>query len=355
MTGLIRTGWHCEHASDGCINCYAEQINKGFFQLGTKQAYTRPARDKVEIFLDEETLLQPLRWRKPRFIFPCSMTDWMGAWVPDEWIDKMLAVAALCPQHTFLFLTKRAERLSVYFGGDQEARQDAIGEQAYHLTGTLLSGAEDCSDDFTYLHWPLPNVWLGVSCEDQKTADERIPLLLQTPAAIRWISAEPLLESVSFRQWIWPTRSDEFDKSNCWFMSPDGWHHRINERPGGIVSISWVVVGGESGPHARPFDLQWARGIIYQCAAAGVACFVKQLGAQPFDGYLSAVEVVGGGKGRPRPADQPLTEAVALEAMGSFGPINRPVHLRDKKGGDILEWPADLRVRQFPEVANVNR
>src|SRR5689334_349458 len=154
QTGEVRIGWHCEHASEGCRFCYAEKINQGFFQLGTQQPYTRPARENVEIFLDEDTLRQPLHWRKPRRIFPCSMTDAFADFVPDQWLNKMFAIAALCPQHTFLFLTKRTARARKYFSlSSEEERQDAIGEEAYKLNGTLFSGAEDCSGDCTYLQW----------------------------------------------------------------------------------------------------------------------------------------------------------------------------------------------------------
>ncbi len=266
-TGAI--GWHCEHASEGCRNCYAEKTNRGFFQLGTRLPYVPLARAKVEIFLDEKTLLQPLHWKRPRKVFPCSMTDWAGRWVSDDWMDKLLAVAALCPQHTFLFLTKRADRLLEYLATDQvdqEERQCAIGEQAFNLTGTLMSGEPSCGEDFMYMEWPLPNVWIGVSIEDQKTADERIPKLIQMPAAVRFISAEPLLGPVDLSRWIMPFE-----------ISRDENGSDLGSASGGS-DIDWVIVGGESGPHSRPMHPDWARSLRDQCVAAGVSFFFKQWG-----------------------------------------------------------------------------
>ncbi|MGA9772276.1 MAG: DUF5131 family protein [Blastocatellia bacterium] len=316
-----KLGWHCEVVSAGCckpgdITCYANQINKGFFNLGTGLPYTRESREKVDIFLDEETLLQPLRWRKPRKIFVCSMTDWMGEWVPDEWIDRILTVAALCPQHTFQFLTKRAERLPRYFGSKRD-----------YLTLLVDNGPNWGVDDVDFdnavirLKRPLPNLWLGVSCEDQKTADERIPHLLQAPAAVRFVSAEPLLARVNLRGLL---LSDE-RTAECACGHGHGFSrcpntgsvaqtcHRCDcKRFRRINGIHQVIIGGESGPGARPLDLAWVRAIIRQCEAAGVATFVKQLGKT------------------------------------SITQNGEPYQWTDHKGGDMKEWPADLRVREFP-------
>lgn len=144
--------------------------------------------------------------------------------------------------------------------------------------------------------WPLPNVWLGVSVEDQATADERIPLLLRTPAAVRFVSYEPALGPVNLLRYM-SVPLAEIDN------------------PGAM--LDWVIVGGESGPGARPFDIQWARNTVAQCKAAGVACFVKQVGSVPME---------RGERWRYEPK------------------------LKDRKGGDWEEWPEDLRVREFPEV-----
>jgi protein gp37 len=175
---------------------------------------------------------------------------------------------------------------------------------------------------------PQPNVWLGASVENQECADERIPLLLQTPAAIRFLSCEPLLGPVSLSH----------------MNSKRGYFANVPElESGGKVypkraDIDWVIIGGESGARARPCDVAWIRSLVQQCQAAGVACFVKQLGSKPIDKEYFA-------------------EASAMfESQWGFKPglknqieecTFRP---NDKKGGDLSEWPEHLRVRQFPEV-----
>lgn len=257
---------------------------------GTGLKYTVPNRDKVEIYLDEQELIKPLHWRKPRKIFPCSMTDLFGEWVPDKMIDRMFAVMALCPQHTFLCLTKRSKRMLEYFG-DGEAyvltKYDAIWDR---MEGDGISiGTLTAPSD-----WPLPNVRLGVSVEDQQRTDERIPDLLATPAACRWISAEPLLAGLDLRRWL---------KPNPYQRVSGGYRGSF---PHMMTKIDWVVVGGESGPGARPCHLDWIRAIIAQCKAAGTKVFVKQLGRN----------------------------------------VSGDWQIRDRKGGDPSEWPADLRVRE---------
>ena len=174
-----KVGWHCEHATTGCEFCYAEGINK---RLGTGLPFKPGHRADVEMFLDEKMLLAPLRWKKPRRIFVCSMTDLFADFVTDEMLDRMFAVMALCPQHVFQVLTKRAERMLKYTTRGGPTLQTLA--QVPQVGRGIMTANTD---------WPLPNVWFGVSCERQQEADERIPLLLQTPAAGRFISCEPLL------------------------------------------------------------------------------------------------------------------------------------------------------------------
>jgi hypothetical protein len=150
--------------------------------------------------------------------------------------------------------------------------------------------------------WPLPNVWLGVSVENQVTADMRIPLLLDTPAAVRFVSAEPLLDKVELDRYL--------DVDVSWRAA----------------ALSWVIVGGESGPGARPCCLSWVRNIVHDCQHAGVPLFVKQLGARPFEAS----------------DDAPLDD-------GTW-PVQSWLHFDDRKGGDPSEWTEYLRVRQFPGV-----
>lgn len=181
-----------------------------------------------------------------------------------------------------------------------------------------------CHDDE-----PLPNVWLGVSVENQAAADERIPHLLRTPAAVRFLSCEPLLGPVDLRH-IRPAQkpeaamrpvTGEVVEANC--LSGDCITSLGFGYSGG-PTVSWVIVGGESGPGARPCNIEWVRSVVRQCQAAGVPVFVKQLGSQPEFGAGECVR------------------------WADAGPTQR---LRDKKGGDIAEWPADLRVREFPAAA----
>jgi protein gp37 len=168
--------------------------------------------------------------------------------------------------------------------------------------------------------FPLPNVWLGVSVEDQATADERITLLLQTPAAVRFVSYEPALGPVDFSRWMWPMHW-HWDGN---FGTPEqaiaagAFAERKRQAlvSAYAVFLDWLIVGGESGPGARPFDVAWARSAIRQCREAGVPVFIKQLGARPW------------------------------EPVEGVGPM--PMHLKNAKGGVPAEWPEDLRVREFP-------
>jgi len=244
-------GHFCEHVSEGCRNCYAERMQPRF---GNPIRYAAQDRGKVDIFLDETVLFEPLGWRKPRTIFPCSMTDLFGRWVPDRWIDQVFAVAALCPQHTLQVLTKRPERMLAYANcpdrgaavwdvADAIACREGLAE--HHPSAQYLDAGKAAAP------WPLPNVWLGVSAEDQATADARIPLLLDTPAAVRFMSYEPALGPVLLDPaWIVP-------------FGP---------------TLDWLICGGESGPGARPMHPDWARSARDQCADAGVAFFFKQWG-----------------------------------------------------------------------------
>jgi protein gp37 len=295
----VRVGWHCEKVSPGCANCYAERINR---RVGTRERY---GKGVAESFLDEKMLTAPLRWRKPRRVFVCSMSDLFGNWVPDEWLDRIFAVMALAPQHTFQVLTKRSARMREYMGRGKDSE---AFKPIWEAAGRPKS-----------LKWPPPNVWLGVSAEDQPRLDERGPDLLETPAAVRFVSAEPLLGSLDLN------RKELVCKT---------W------RRGFTIGryLDWVIVGGESGPGARPMDIAWARDIVEQCREDRVACFVKQLGS------VAAIELAAW-------RDLPWTPLlnhrrhVELEKRGLVR-----LWFRHPKGGDPEEWPEDLRVREFPEA-----
>ncbi|WP_293857388.1 phage Gp37/Gp68 family protein [uncultured Alsobacter sp.] len=244
----------CSVVSPGCTNCYAMKL------AGTRLAHhwsrkglTRDTKAGPvwtgEVRFNEEWLDQPLRWSKPRLIFVCAHGDLFAEGVPDEWIDQVFGIMAMATQHTFQVLTKRPERMREYLSSP--LRQTRITVAAVILD-------EDRGERTRFL-WPLPNVWLGVSVEDQPRADERIPILLNTPAAVRWISAEPLLG---------PLDLDHYLRA--------GSHRFVGPITRG--ALQWVVVGGESGQDARPMHPDWARSLRDQCAAAGVAFHFKQWG-----------------------------------------------------------------------------
>lgn len=263
------------------------------------------SRSSGRVELIESKLVEPLSWRKPRErVFVNSTSDLFHESLPDEAIDRVFAVMALCPTSTFLVLMKRAARMREWFERCETlAREDprsslpSVPLLGYLFERAVRRGGPNGFAQGEFPPWPLPNVWLGVSVEDQATADERIPHLLQTPAALRFVSAEPLLERVDFRLAL-GTRVG----------LPTGKAHR----PGSPGSLDGILVGGESGPNARPCDVAWVRSAVEQCREAQVPCFVKQLGARP------VVNDVG-------------------------------VFLRDRKGGNPAEWPEDLRVREIQE------
>lgn len=253
-----RVGWFCVHKSPGCKICYAEPINR---RLGTGVDYKAQNLSQVEVFLDENMLTLPLRWRKPRVVFPCSMTDLFGEFVPDEMIDAVVQAMIAARQHVFIVLTKRSARMRAYFGRFKPDGQ-----------GWITRDGEDgfkARVGFADHRFPAPNVWLGVSCEDQARADERIPDLLATPAAVRLVSAEPLLDAIDLARYLRPRSTQH----------ADGYGGR--EGPGFTTDFSkldWVIAGGESGQNARPMHPDWARSLRDQCAVAAVAFFFKQWG-----------------------------------------------------------------------------
>ena len=258
----------CTLVSEGCRNCYAAELAVGRLQHHPSRAGLArrnaegAAKFTGEVRFNEGWLDQPLRWTKPRRIFVCAHGDLFHENVPYAWIDRVFAVMALSPQHVFQVLTKRPERMRDYFEPYCQRRADGLGNAVLELgyTGPLET-----------LQWPLPNVWLGVSVEDQATADARIPLLLDTSAAKRWISAEPLLGPLDVN---WAVTRNRLEMAS-------GFLKRGFFSPGleKLRSLDWVVVGGESGRGARPMHPDWARDLRDQCAAAEVAFFFKQWGA----------------------------------------------------------------------------
>ena len=288
-----RVGWHCEHVSEGCRNCYAEGINRRLgtgldFKPGNLHRADRVgyANGESKVFLDEKILLQPLSWLRPRRIFVCSMTDLFASFVPDVMIDRVFAVMALCPQHILQVLTKRSERMRAYLSDPNTPGRIAricvdlwiakVVEPDNNWPVDSV-GPADLPDDLVMRFWPLPNVWLGVSAEDQATADARVPELLATPAAIRFVSAEPLLGPIDFTRIV--TTDEILGHREPRLYEHGGAASGLCREPITTGRLNWIIVGGESGPGARPMHPDWARLIRDQCAAAGVAFFFKQWGA----------------------------------------------------------------------------
>ena len=340
----------CTRVSAGCTRCYAERVAARFSKPGQPyHGLARMTKDGPrwtgEVRVVEKHLADPLRWAQQRRIFVNSMSDLFHEGLSDAAIDRVFAVMAVsetvgrcrrrnCDHdtmacgdagappagHTFQVLTKRPERLRQYLAQDRRAAwRTAAGTIGWRFTDGALDE----------IPWPLRNVWLGVSVEDQATANARIPLLLDTPAEVRFVSYEPALGPVDFAQ------------INRW----DGWGNgaRVAQPIGG--GLDWVIVGGESGPGARMFDVAWARSMIAQCRTAGVECFVKQLGALPVD--LTRMPHNGPITARD------LAHPEIAETLGRQLDENCQaacLSLVDRKGGDMAEWPEDLRVREFPAV-----
>ncbi|MBK8260209.1 MAG: phage Gp37/Gp68 family protein [Nannocystis sp.] len=354
----------CSRVSRGCENCYAEGVARRFAGVGQPyEGLVRIGKDgkaKAQwngvVRVVSEHLADPLHWTRPRRVFVNSMSDLFHEALPFETIAAIFGVMAASPAHTFQVLTKRPERASEFFAwAKARARDESPSDvclyealMANPWEPRMVSLGLDHRDE--EVEWPLPNVWLGVSVEDQATADERIPHLLACPAAVRWVSYEPALGQVDFSRFMWPVNSSW--PSN--FRSPEEaraagasvTRHRQALVSAHAVFLDWIVVGGESGPGARPFDIVWARSVITQCREAGVACFVKQLGAHPVNGERSAI-YDRHGLVAPGLAHE---EAEEYAPRYDEGRIVRPapVRIRDRKGGAMSEWPEDLRVREWP-------
>lgn len=292
----------CDPVSRGCANCYAKD-----------RIWPRlyPGRPFSDVQLRPDRLADPLTWRLPRMAFPCSRSDLWHRKVPSVFQRRAFATMALADQHIFVILTKRPARMKAFFEEPETAR----------LVEALASIWRDSDPDLRIpvkeWRWPLPNVWLGVSVEDQARANERIPLLLETPAKVRVVSYEPALEAVDFTA-LWEAdccfERREFGQCRCAFQG----------------HIDWLIVGGESGraDKVRAFDPHWARLVIDQCRAADVACYVKQMGSAWASELAAAMR---------QPCFNLRPELVGM----TEGPP-------DKKGEDPAYWPPGLLVREWP-------
>jgi protein gp37 len=303
----------CTKVSPGCLNCYAEARDKrhliepvdhwgkGAPRRRTKDwkkplAWNRAASKPVAVnYGCTDDLGEPAKaFYRPR-VFP-SVCDWLDDEVSIEWLADFLNLIRLTPNLDWLLLTKRPENWRSRIEAVIRLKTDGTGKGGMFWQWMVewLGGK------------PPRNVWIGTSVEDQPRADERIPELLKIPAAVRFLSVEPLLGPVDIEEFF--TAGGDHIDSRHW------------------CPIDWVIVGGESGPGARPCNVEWIRDIVRQCKAAGVPCFVKQLGARPVynrpDGGF------------------PMFSATPTKEV--------PLELKHPKGGDPAEWADDLRVREFP-------
>jgi protein gp37 len=285
-TWQIVTG--CSVVTAGCTNCYAMRLaGTRLHQHPSRAGLTQDTKAGPvwtgEVRFNREWLTQPLQWKRPRKIFVAAHGDLFHEGVPDDVLDQVFAVMAAAAQHTFQVLTKRSDRARAYLSapetlgriiaalqalserlGPGKSSRDPMGGagwNAFAAAKNLQLGNEQSS----WPGWPLRGVWLGVSVEDQRRADERIPDLLATPAAVRWISAEPLLGPVDLMTISRPAPRGSMSALRC--------------EEGQRAWLDWVVVGGESGPGARPIHPDWARSLRDQCAAAATPFLFKQWGA----------------------------------------------------------------------------
>lgn len=264
----------CDLLSPGCNHCYAKTMSHRLMMMGQPK-YS----NGFGLTLHPSTLDLPTTWRKPTMVFVNSMSDLFHDQVPLSYIQQVFSVMRETPQHTYQILTKRSGRMW------------AVSDQ---------------------IDWP-DNVWMGVSVESPKYI-QRVVHLLNTNAKVKFVSYEPALEYVNFEYplELWPN-----GPPMCCSGIECGCMGKPTEPPL-LYGLDWIIVGGESGPGARPFDLDWARGVVGVCKGTRVKCFVKQMGSNPYDSSLTATGE------------------------------SKIIKLKDKKGGDMSEWPQDLHVREMP-------
>lgn len=247
---------------------------------------------------------QPLKWNHKgkvtgtrTKVFCASLADWLDHEVPIEWLADLIALIDQTPNLDWLLLTKRIEQFS---------------DRLHDVVRSNHDGADTISSYWLDGDYPK-NVWLGTTVENQKAANDRIPLLLKAPAATRFLSCEPLLEQIDLEDIVTGDANSVGGEGHFNCLSLEEYEPEDDEEYGGRL-INWVICGGESGAGARPFDLQWARSLRSQCQVAGVAYFFKQAGSNAIDSSISSDKL----------------------------------KLKDKKGGDISEMPSELQVREFP-------
>ncbi len=336
----------CDKVSPGCAHCYAKQLHDKrhkAHQAG-KAVPAQYARPFEVVQLMPDRLDDPIGWRSPRRVFVNSVSDLFHDDVPFDFIDRVFATMGVAHWHTFQVLTKRPARMAEYFAETYQVPASPAGRVHGVDIPATPARIEDrwarinaACDDIT-IHrrrlpercwtedgnlvgrpaWPrrpFPNVWIGVSVENRKHGLPRVEDLRRTPAAVRFLSVEPLLENLGTLD---------------------------------LTGIHWVIVGGESGPGARPCRPAWVRSVVEQCRAAGVAAFVKQLG----ENIVDRNDQFGGWEPHhwPETLDSLKVEHDIHGFREDHQGADCRVRLLDRKGGDPAEWPADLRVREFPST-----
>lgn len=254
----------CDRVSDGCDHCYAMTLARRLKAMGSakyqKDGDPRTSGPGFGVSMHPSALHLPLMWKKPRRIFVNSMSDLFHKEVSDSFIAQVFAVMAQAPQHQFQILTKRHARMRSLVGDLLDGGQKLIEAAPDEATAQVLYDAP----------WPLPNVLLGVSVENQQWADIRIPALMETAAATRFLSCEPLLGPVDLSRWL---GIEYGETAEIWMPEMFA---TLNDRVGPAGGLHWVITGAESGRGARPMDLGWVRTLRDQCEAAGTAFFFKQ-------------------------------------------------------------------------------
>lgn len=316
----------CTRVSPGCAHCYIERTPP--FRMNGRTFARVGNEETTGVMLHHDRLEQPLHWTKPRRVFVCSLADLFHDDVPVAYIAEVFGRMALAHRHVFQVLTKRPEGMrEVLTNPFFWAKVEGVAQRV-----TFETTGEDTSETLA-VHGPLPNVWLGVSIENARYT-WRADVLREIPAALRFISAEPLLES------LYPTGAFLEPAATVKIEGVGAWNALVkSKRPLDLTGIDWIIVGGESGPGARPMRIEWAREIIRRCDPYEPVCCGNR------DGECCNEPV-------PRGQIEPVT-AVFVKQLGSrptsdheLGPF--PLSLRDSKGGDWDEWPPDLRVRDFP-------
>lgn len=290
----------CTRTSEGCLHCYIDRTPP--FRIAHNRFDSPDIGGSTLISLHPEKIEDPLHWRTPRRVFVNSLSDLFHKDVPTELIARAFSVMARTPQHTYQILTKRHARMRSLLSDGSQGLLEHLHDEAE------ASGLYDAP-------WPLPNVHVGVSVETQQWADIRIPSLRHTAAAVRFLSCEPLLGPLNLGL-DHSGHERDYDGGFHWTCLdcstdyvPIPWR---TLHPDDLTPLNWVIAGGESGPGARPMDVEWIRSLAAQCHASAIPLFVKQMGS-----------------------------VWAKES----GAADR------KHGGDPAEWPEDLRVREFPKSA----